>query len=112
MLGHNSKTHVFFAVPNALKTFEEGDFTGIIYEHVSYFAPAHNRGRAQFLEHRYRFSGHFSLSSSLARGYLNWRAGHLVKIEIMHEFGEAQNPISPLSDQVCTRREIAPRMVL
>jgi hypothetical protein len=37
MLGHSSKTHVFFAVPNAPKTFEEGDFTDIIYEHVSYF---------------------------------------------------------------------------
>jgi len=36
-LGHGSKTHVFFAVPNALKAFEEGDFTDIIYEHVSYF---------------------------------------------------------------------------
>lgn len=33
----SSKTHVFFAVPNALKAFEEGDFTDIIYEHVSYF---------------------------------------------------------------------------
>jgi hypothetical protein len=31
------KTHVFFAVPNALKAFEEGDFTDIIYEHTSYF---------------------------------------------------------------------------
>jgi hypothetical protein len=37
MIGNNSKTHVFFAVPNALKAFEEGDFTDIIYEHVSYF---------------------------------------------------------------------------
>jgi hypothetical protein len=36
-LGRNSKTHFFFAVPNALKSFEEGDFTDIIYEHVSYF---------------------------------------------------------------------------
>ena len=36
-LGCSSKTHVFFAVPNALKAFEEGDFTDIIYEHVSYF---------------------------------------------------------------------------
>ncbi len=37
ILGCSSKTHVFFAVPNALKAFEEGDFTNIIYEHVSYF---------------------------------------------------------------------------
>jgi len=37
MLGYSPKTHVFFAVPNALKVFEEGDFTDIIYEHVSYF---------------------------------------------------------------------------
>jgi hypothetical protein len=35
--GYSSKTHFFFAVPNALKAFEEGDFTDIIYEHVSYF---------------------------------------------------------------------------
>ena len=39
-LGPGSKTHVFFAVPNALKAFEEGDFTDIIYEHVSYFTVA------------------------------------------------------------------------
>jgi hypothetical protein len=37
MLDHSSKTHVFFAVPNALKAFQEGDFTDIIYEHASYF---------------------------------------------------------------------------
>jgi hypothetical protein len=37
MVGHSPKTHVFFAVPNALKAFEEGDYTDIIYEHVSYF---------------------------------------------------------------------------
>ena len=37
MISNNPKTHVFFAVPNALKAFEEGDFTDIIYEHVSYF---------------------------------------------------------------------------
>ena len=37
IFGYSSKTHVFFAVPNALKAFEEGDFTDIIYEHVSYF---------------------------------------------------------------------------
>ena len=37
MLGYSPKTHVFFAVPNALKAFENGDFTNIIYEHVSYF---------------------------------------------------------------------------
>ncbi|MGA2767350.1 MAG: methyltransferase domain-containing protein [Candidatus Bathyarchaeia archaeon] len=37
IFGCSSKTHVFFAVPNALKAFEEGDFTNIIYEHVSYF---------------------------------------------------------------------------
>ena len=36
--GQNSKTHFFFAVPNAIKAFEEGDFTDIIYEHVSYFS--------------------------------------------------------------------------
>ena len=37
ILGNSSKAHFFFAVPNALKAFEEGDFTDIIYEHVSYF---------------------------------------------------------------------------
>jgi len=37
MLGSNLKTHVFIAVPNAMKAFEEGDFTDTIYEHVSYF---------------------------------------------------------------------------
>jgi hypothetical protein len=35
--GYNSEAHVFFAVPNALEAFVEGDFTDIIYEHVSYF---------------------------------------------------------------------------
>jgi hypothetical protein len=37
IIGHNQHARVFFAVPNALKAFEEGDFTDIIYEHVSYF---------------------------------------------------------------------------
>jgi hypothetical protein len=37
MVGENSRTCFFFAVPNALKAFEEGDYTDIIYEHVSYF---------------------------------------------------------------------------
>lgn len=37
MLGYSPNSHVFFAVPNALKAFENGDFTNIIYEHVSYF---------------------------------------------------------------------------
>jgi len=33
----NSNAHLFFAVPNALKDFQEGNFTNIIYEHASYF---------------------------------------------------------------------------
>ena len=37
VVGHSSKTRFFFAVPNAMKTFAKGDFTDIIYEHVSYF---------------------------------------------------------------------------
>lgn len=37
MDGINSGTRFFFAVPNAKKTFEKGDFTDIIYEHFSYF---------------------------------------------------------------------------
>jgi hypothetical protein len=37
VLNYDSKTHFFFAVPNALKDFKEGNFTNIIYEHVSYF---------------------------------------------------------------------------
>jgi hypothetical protein len=35
--GINSKTQFFFAVPNVMKAFKNGDFTDIIYEHVSYF---------------------------------------------------------------------------
>lgn len=35
--GGNANTYFFFAVPNALKAFEEGDFTDVMYEHVSYF---------------------------------------------------------------------------
>ena len=34
---YSSSAHAFFAVPNALKAFKEGDFTDVIYEHVSYF---------------------------------------------------------------------------
>lgn len=37
MLVHSPNASVFFAVPNAKKSFEEGDYTDIIYEHVSYF---------------------------------------------------------------------------
>jgi len=37
MISNNSHTKFFFAVPNAQKSFEEGDYTDIIYEHVSYF---------------------------------------------------------------------------
>lgn len=37
MLIHSPNAIVFFAVPNAKKSFEEGDYTDIIYEHVSYF---------------------------------------------------------------------------
>jgi hypothetical protein len=37
IIGHSQHAHVFFAVPNALKAFKEGDFTDVIYEHVSYF---------------------------------------------------------------------------
>jgi 2-polyprenyl-3-methyl-5-hydroxy-6-metoxy-1,4-benzoquinol methylase len=37
MIGNRPETHVFFAVPNALKDFEEIRFLDIIYEHVSYF---------------------------------------------------------------------------
>ena len=37
IFGHNPALPFFFAVPNALKAFKEGDFTDIIYEHVSYF---------------------------------------------------------------------------
>jgi hypothetical protein len=37
IIGHSKHARVFFAVPNALKAFEEGDFTDVIYEHVSYF---------------------------------------------------------------------------
>jgi hypothetical protein len=33
----NYSTLVFFSVPNALKAFEEGDYSDIIYEHVWYF---------------------------------------------------------------------------
>lgn len=36
-IGHSPHANVFFAVPNAQKSFEEGDYTDIIYEHVSYF---------------------------------------------------------------------------
>jgi hypothetical protein len=37
LLDKSESTHVFFSVPNALKAFEEGDYSDIIYEHVSYF---------------------------------------------------------------------------
>jgi hypothetical protein len=36
-LENNSEVIVFFAVPNSLKAFYEGDFSDIIYEHTSYF---------------------------------------------------------------------------
>jgi len=37
LLSKSGSTQVFFSVPNALKAFEEGDYSDIIYEHVSYF---------------------------------------------------------------------------
>jgi hypothetical protein len=37
MLNKSSSARIFFSVPNALKAFEEGDYSDIIYEHVSYF---------------------------------------------------------------------------
>jgi hypothetical protein len=37
MFDKNVTTWFFFSVPNALKAFEEGDYSDIIYEHVSYF---------------------------------------------------------------------------
>jgi hypothetical protein len=37
MLVHSPNVSIFFAVPNAKKSFEEGDYTDIMYEHVSYF---------------------------------------------------------------------------
>ncbi|MFB3888921.1 MAG: class I SAM-dependent methyltransferase [Candidatus Bathyarchaeia archaeon] len=40
MLSNNPRVRFFFAVPNALKAFEDGCFADIIYEHVSYFTPA------------------------------------------------------------------------
>jgi hypothetical protein len=36
-LNQSSSARVFFSVPNALKAFDEGDYSDIIYEHVSYF---------------------------------------------------------------------------
>jgi hypothetical protein len=37
MISNSPHAKVFFAVPNAKKSFYEGDYTDIIYEHVSYF---------------------------------------------------------------------------
>jgi hypothetical protein len=37
LLDKSESAHIFFSVPNALKAFEEGDYSDIIYEHVSYF---------------------------------------------------------------------------
>jgi hypothetical protein len=37
VLGKNLSTRLFFSVPNSLKDFEEGEYSDIIYEHVSYF---------------------------------------------------------------------------
>ncbi len=37
VLDPSASARVFFSVPNALKAFEEGDYSDIIYEHVSYF---------------------------------------------------------------------------
>jgi hypothetical protein len=39
MLDQSASAKVFFSVPNALKAFKEGDYSDIIYEHVSYFTP-------------------------------------------------------------------------
>jgi hypothetical protein len=37
LLKRSESTCVFFSVPNALRAFKEGDYSDIIYEHVSYF---------------------------------------------------------------------------
>ena len=37
MLDQSASVRVFFSVPNSLKAFAEGDYSDIIYEHVSYF---------------------------------------------------------------------------
>ena len=36
-IAQNLSVRVFFSVPNVLKAFQEGDYTDVIYEHVSYF---------------------------------------------------------------------------
>lgn len=36
-IAQNPYVRLFFAVPNVLRAFEDGDFTDVIYEHVSYF---------------------------------------------------------------------------
>jgi hypothetical protein len=36
-IAKNVSVRLFFSVPNALKAFEDGDYTDVIYEHVSYF---------------------------------------------------------------------------
>jgi hypothetical protein len=36
-IAKNLSVRLFFSVPNVLKAFEDGDYTDVIYEHVSYF---------------------------------------------------------------------------
>jgi hypothetical protein len=36
-VAQNLSVRLFFAVPNVLKAFEDGDYTDVVYEHVSYF---------------------------------------------------------------------------
>ena len=36
-IAQNLSARLFFSVPNVLRAFEDGDYTDVIYEHVSYF---------------------------------------------------------------------------
>jgi hypothetical protein len=36
-IADNLSLRLFFSVPNALRAFEEGDYSDVVYEHVSYF---------------------------------------------------------------------------
>lgn len=38
-VAQNLSVRLFFAVPNVMKAFGDGDYTDVVYEHVSYFTP-------------------------------------------------------------------------
>jgi hypothetical protein len=85
-IADNSDVIVFFAVPNSLKAFEEGDYSDIIYEHTSYFT-------IPSLSYLFSVCGFSVLEISESKGTI------FDSIYVIAKVNMAQEPNSPLNRQ-------------